>query len=163
MNFMNIKEYDIANGEGIRVSLWVAGCEHHCSGCHNPETWNSCNGREFEIDDLIYLENLLSKKEIAGISFTGGDPLSAENREEITSMSNYLKRNYPNKTQWLWTGYQWEDIKHLPIINNLDVVIDGRYEKDKRDITLKWRGSSNQRVIDVKKSIISNSVILYCD
>lgn len=163
MNFMDIKEYDIANGEGIRISLWVAGCEHHCPGCHNPETWNSCNGREFEIDDLIYLENVLSKKEIAGISFTGGDPLSADNREEITSMSNYLKRNYPNKTQWLWTGYKWEDIKHLPIINNLDVLVDGKYEKDKRDITLQWRGSSNQRVIDVKKSLINKSVVLYCN
>ena len=163
MNFMDIKEYDIANGEGIRVSLWVAGCEHHCPGCHNPETWDICNGKEFMIDHLIYLEHLLSKKEIAGITFTGGDPLSANNREEITSMSNYIKRNYPNKTQWLWTGYSWEDIKHLPIMNNIDVLIDGKYDKDKRDITLMWRGSSNQRVIDVKKSLITNSIVLYCD
>ena len=81
---MDIKEYDIANGEGIRVSLWVAGCEHHCPGCHNPETWDACNGNEFSIDHLIYLEHLLSEKEIAGITFTGGDPLSANNREEIT-------------------------------------------------------------------------------
>lgn len=160
MNYMEIKEYDIANGEGVRVSLWVAGCEHQCTGCHNPHTWNHLNGKEFTIDELIELERILSKDNIAGISFTGGDPLSANNRDMIYYISTYLKKHCPTKTQWLWTGYLWEDIKHLPIMNNIDVLIDGKYEQDKRDITLKWRGSSNQRVIDVQKSLLLKEVIL---
>ena len=106
------------------------------------------------------LERILSKDNIAGISFTGGDPLSASNRDMIYHISTYLKKHCPTKTQWLWTGYLWEDIKHLPIMNNIDVLIDGKYEQDKRDITLKWRGSSNQRVIDVQKSLLLKEVIL---
>ena len=163
MNFIKINPCDIANGEGVRVSLWVVGCEHHCPGCHNPQTWDSNNGIEFTIDDLVMIEKALSQDNIAGISFTGGDPLNPKNKDMITSISNYLKRNYPNKTQWLWTGYKWEDICDYQIMNNIDVLVDGEYIEEERDITLKWRGSKNQRVIDVKQSIISKSIILYCD
>lgn len=163
MNFIKINPCDIANGEGIRVSLWVAGCEHYCPGCHNPQTWDSNNGIEFTLDDLVTIEKALRQDNITGISFTGGDPLNPKNKDMITSISNYLKRNYPNKTQWLWTGYKWEDICDYQIINNIDVLIDGEYIEEERDITLKWRGSKNQRVIDVKQSIISKSIILYCD
>lgn len=160
MNYMEIKPYDIANGEGIRVSLWVAGCEHRCLGCHNPQTWNQSNGQQFCNFDMNNLINMLDNDNIAGITFTGGDPLHTQNREDIYKISENIKQIFPHKTQWLWTGYKWEDIKHLPIMKNLDVLIDGKYEEDKRDITLKWRGSSNQRVIDVQKSLLLEEVIL---
>lgn len=160
MNYIEIKECDIANGEGIRVSLWVSGCEHHCNECHNPQTWELKNGKKFSMSELIQIEKLLNKNYISGITFTGGDPLHPKNIDVITSISKSLKENYPNKTQWLWTGYKWEDIKHLPIMHNIDVLIDGKYEKDKRDITLKWRGSSNQRIIDVQKSLLLEKIIL---
>ena len=160
---MEIKECDIANGEGVRVSLWVAGCEHYCPGCHNPQTWNGSNGYHFCNFTMTYLLNILENENIAGITFTGGDPLYPKNREDVYKISENIKQTFPNKTQWLWTGYKWEDIKHLPLIKNLDVLIDGKYEENKRDITLKWRGSINQRVIDVQKSLLTNSVVLYCN
>ena len=163
MNYIDIKNFDIANGEGIRVSLWIAGCEHQCKGCHNPHTWHPLNGLSFCNFDMNNILKMLENNNISGITFTGGDPLYPKNREDVYKISENIKQIFPNKTQWLWTGYKWEDIKHLPIIKNLDVLIDGRYEEDKRNITLKWRGSSNQRVIDVQKSLLTNSIVLYCN
>lgn len=163
MNYHNITKDDMLNGDGLRVVLWVSGCNHHCKNCQNPQTWNKDSGIPFDLDTIFEICNQLDKPYISGITFSGGDPLLPDNREIIQAISTLVKFYYPTKTQWLYTGYKWEEIKDLPIMKYLDVVIDGQYEDDKRDITLKWRGSSNQRVIDVQESLKQNKVVLWCD
>ncbi len=163
MNYHNITKDDMLNGDGLRVVLWVSGCNHHCKNCQNPQTWNKDSGIPFDLDTIFEICNQLDKPYISGITFSGGDPLLPDNREIIQAISTLVKFYYPTKTQWLYTGYKWEEIKDLPIMEYLDVIIDGQYEDSKRDITLKWRGSSNQRVIDVQKSLKQNQVVLWCD
>lgn len=163
MNYLKIDKCSTSNGTGCRVVLWVSGCNHHCKNCQNPQTWDKDSGIPFDIDALFWVHYSLAKSYISGITFSGGDPLLPENRIIITSVSKAMKSFFPTKTQWLYTGYKWEEIKDLPIMEYLDVVVDGRYEDDKRDITLKWRGSSNQKVIDVQKSLAENKVVLWCD
>lgn len=163
MNYHNITKDDMLNGDGLRVVLWVSGCNHHCKNCQNPQTWNKDSGILFDLDTIFEICNQLDKPYISGITFSGGDPLLPDNREIIQAISTLVKFYYPTKTQWLYTGYKWEEIKDLPIMEYLDVIIDGQYEDSKRDITLKWRGSSNQRVIDVQKSLKQNQVVLWCD
>lgn len=163
MNYLKIDKYSTSNGIGCRVVLWVSGCPHKCKNCQNPQTWNENNGIGFNLDCLFEIYGYLDKSYISGITFSGGDPLSPNNRKIVREISMLTKKYYPTKTQWLYTGYKWEEIKDLPIMKYLDVVVDGRYEDDKRDITLKWRGSSNQRVIDVQKSLAENKVVLWCD
>lgn len=163
MNYHNITKDDMLNGDGLRVVLWVSGCNHHCQNCQNPQTWNRNSGIPFNLDTLFEICDYLDKSYISGITFSGGDPLFPDNREIVWAISAVIKEYYPTKTQWLYTGYKWEEIKDLPIMKCLDVVIDGQYEDDKRDITLKWRGSSNQRVIDVQESLKQNKVVLWCD
>ena len=163
MNYHNITTDDMLNGDGLRTVLWVSGCSHHCQNCQNPQTWDKNSGIPFDLDTLFEMCNYLDKPYISGITFSGGDPLLPDNREIIQAISSLIKFYYPTKTQWLYTGYKWEEIKDLPIMEYLDVVIDGQYEDDKRDVTLKWRGSSNQRVIDVQESLKQNKVILWCD
>jgi len=163
MNYHNITKDDMLNGDGLRVVLWVSGCNHHCKNCQNPQTWNKDSGIPFDLDTIFEICNQLDKSYISGITFSGGDPLFPDNREIVCTISALIKDCYPTKTQWLYTGYKWEEIKDLPIMKYLDVVIDGQYEDDKRDIALKWRGSSNQRVIDVQESLKQNKVVLWCD
>lgn len=163
MNYHNITKDDMLNGDGLRVVLWVSGCNHHCKNCQNPQTWNKDSGIPFDLDTIFEICNQLDKPYISGITFSGGDPLLPDNCEIIQAISTLVKFYYPTKTQWLYTGYKWEEIKDLPIMEYLDVIIDGQYEDSKRDITLKWRGSSNQRVIDVQKSLKQNQVVLWCD
>lgn len=163
MNYLKIDKCSTSNGIGCRVVLWVSGCNHHCQNCQNPQTWDRDKGIPFGIDALFNVHYNLEKPYISGITFSGGDPLLPDNREIICSISKMFSSCCPTKTQWLYTGYKWEEIKDLPIMKYLDVVVDGRYEDDKRDITLKWRGSSNQRVIDVQKSLAENKVVLWCD
>lgn len=163
MNYHNITKDDMLNGDGLRTVLWVSGCNHHCKNCQNPQTWNKDSGIPFDLDTIFEICNQLDKPYISGITFSGGDPLLPDNREIIQAISTLVKFYYPTKTQWLYTGYKWEEIKDLPIMEYLDVIIDGQYEDSKRDITLKWRGSSNQRVIDVQKSLKQNQVVLWCD
>lgn len=161
MNYMKITKCDIANGPGCRVTLWVSGCDHHCMNCHNAETWSTQSGVPFT---EVTLNKLLEQSKpyyISGLTFSGGDPLHPNNRDTVLKIAKIFKHTYPDKTIWLWTGYLWEEIKCLYGIENIDVLIDGEYAESLKDLSLKWRGSSNQRVIDVKKSIESNDVILY--
>ena len=162
MNYHNITKDDMLNGDGLRVVLWVSGCEHNCLGCHNPETHNIDSGIEFDADAMTELMVELDQDHIDGITFSGGDPLHLCNRKYITSIAKYIKTNMPNKTIWLYTGYTFEEVKHLPIIKYLDVIVDGRFVLSLKDNNLHWKGSSNQRVIDVKRTIQCKEIVLHC-
>lgn len=161
MNYHKLIKYDIANGLGIRVTLFVSGCTHHCEGCHNPQTWDINSGEEFTDDTLNTIIEALSPDYIRGLTLSGGDPLHPANRSAILSLVMTIKSIYPDKDIWLWTGYLYENMKSLLIFNYIDVLVDGPFLLDQRDITLKYRGSPNQRVIDIKKSLDSDSIVLY--
>ena len=163
MNYAAISKQDMLNGDGIRVVLWCSGCSLHCKNCQNPETWDKDSGQLWTEESEQELFEALDKDYITGITYSGGHPLDHYNIDVITDVAKKIKERFPNKTQWLYTGYYWENIKNLEIIEYIDVVIDGPYVDEQRDISLKWRGSSNQRVIDVKKSLELNQIVLYCD
>lgn len=160
MNYSVIKPLDIANGPGIRVSLFVSGCRNRCKGCFNPETWSFNYGQEFDGETLKELVRLLDNPNIEGLSILGGDPFEEENREAVYEICKLVKFLRPNKTIWIWSGYSWEDLNELPVTKYIDVLVDGRFEEDKKDLRLKWRGSSNQRVIDVAESLETGEVVL---
>ena len=167
MNYAKITKHDIANGRGVRVVLWVSGCSHHCTGCQNPDTWDDDYGSRFEPSDLSDIITLLREDWISGLTLSGGDPLKPSNVEICTIVAACAKSNVPNKDIWCWTGYTWDEIIARDdcndILQYIDVLVDGEFIQDKYDISLKWRGSSNQRVIDVKKSLQTGKVVLYCD
>ena len=161
MKYHNITKDDMLNGEGLRVVLWVSGCTHHCDGCQNSITWNADNGLEFGVDEFLEIWEELSQDYINGITFTGGDPLHPYNKDYIFNLSKQIKEAFPNKTIWLYTGFDWEDIKDLNIMEYIDVLIDGKFVKNLKDNNLYWRGSSNQNVIDVQKSLLENKIVSY--
>lgn len=161
MHYGIIKPLDIANGPGIRVSLFVSGCRNHCPGCFNPETWSFTYGQEFTWDTLHEIEELLKNPNVGGLSILGGDPFEPENREWVEILCAYVKHNLIGKDIWIWTGYSFEDLKDLPVMKHIDVLVDGRFEEDLKDLRLKWRGSSNQRVISVQESLESGCAIRY--
>lgn len=193
MNYHNLTYPDQNNGDGLRVVLWLSGCSHHCKGCQNPQTWNTNSGVPFDESVKEELFRELDRDYISGITLSGGDPLNEANLNGVLDLVNEIRLLFPNKSIWLYTGYEVigiqdglfvlspnvitdkvlepeemvdrinEDIKRSDIIKQCDVLIDGRYIEEKRDITLKWRGSSNQRVIDVQKSLQENKIILHCD
>lgn len=166
MNYHNITKDDMKNGDGLRVVLWVAGCSHHCPNCQNPVTWDPDDGILFDKNARKELLDIISQDYISGITFSGGDPLFESNREEVYELIEYIKSVYPNKTVWLYTGYTFNDLKKfvpIGILNKIDVIIDGPYIEKFRDTTLKWRGSSNQRVINVRKTIDTGNIVLHCD
>lgn len=163
MNYLTITHNDMLNGDGLRVVLWVSGCTLHCEDCQNQYSWDFNEGVLFDGRAKEEIFSELKKDYISGITITGGHPLEKQNIEEIEKLCKEIKINFPNKTIWLYTGFIFEEIKNYPILKYIDVLIDGRYEKELRDISLKWRGSQNQRVIDVKKSLISSEVVLWCD
>lgn len=138
------------NGTGIRVSLWVSGCEHKCNKCQNPRTWNVKSGILFDEKAEKELFDALSKDYISGITFTGGDPLFEDNLPAILSLVNKIRSSFPTKTIWLYTGYTLQECKsdllRSEIINKCDYIIDGEYIDEKRDVTAHWRGSTNQRI-----------------
>ncbi|ALR90416.1 MULTISPECIES: anaerobic ribonucleoside-triphosphate reductase activating protein [Clostridium] len=164
MYYSKIKFNDVANGPGLRLSLFTSGCTHHCKGCFQPETWNFKNGEPFTLETQKYIIEKSKNKYIAGLSLLGGDPL--DNVDGILPLlQEYRKTFAATKSIWLWTGYLFEEIlkddlksKVLPFI---DVIIDGKFEENLKDITLKYKGSTNQRVIDVKKSVDTHTVVLY--
>lgn len=164
MKYAKIRKMDIANGEGVRVSLFVQGCSFHCKNCFNQETWDFNGGKEFTTSEIQKIIELADKDYIAGLSILGGEPLHNNNVDEVFHIVATFKEKFPNKDIWLWTGFKFEDAikdsKRKLILCNIDVLIDGQFEEDKKDITLKWRGSSNQRVIDCKKSLAENKIIL---
>ena len=150
MNYHNITKEDVLNGEGVRVVLWVSGCPHHCKGCHNPETWPLNSGIEFDEEAREELFEALNRPYISGITFSGGDPLHPQNREEITKLSKLIREKFPTKNQWLYTGYLYSDVKDLEIMKSLDVIVTGEYQEQNRSPNLPWVGSHNQRVIRIK-------------
>lgn len=161
MRYHNITHDDMLNGEGLRTVLWVAGCTHHCENCHNPITWDINGGIPF--DDAAEREFFSqgSKGYIEGITFSGGDPLHPDNREEITRLAKTYKEKYPNKNIWLYTGFLWEAVSNLPVMEYIDVIVDGRFVEELKDPQLHWRGSSNQRIIDVQATLEKGEVVLY--
>lgn len=168
MNYHNIKHDDMVNGDGIRVTLFVSGCSHHCLECQNPQTWDFNSGVFFDEEAEEELFSELSKDYISGITFSGGDPI--DNFVCVYVLMKKIKKKFPDKTIWCYTGYTYEYLIHSTSMKNypgllemIDVLVDGEYKKDLRDVQLKWRGSSNQRVIDVKKSLAENKVVLWCD
>lgn len=161
MNYHNITHDDMNNGDGLRVVLWCSGCSLHCKGCQNPQTWNENSGILFDEEAKNEIFEQLTKSYISGITYSGGHPLECYNVGIVTDLAKNIKEKFPNKTQWLYTGFVWEEIKHLEIMKYLDVIVDGDYKEALRDVTLEWRGSSNQRVIDVQKSLQKNKVVLW--
>ena len=150
MKYLNILDCDIADGEGVRVTLFVSGCSHHCKGCHNPESWNPDNGKEFTEEVKEKLFKLIDRPYIDGLTLSGGDPLFCSNLIDVEKLCAEFKQRFPNKTIWLYTGFTIEEIRALKVLRYVDVVVDGRFEIDKRDITLPFRGSSNQRIVKLR-------------
>ena len=163
MRYHNITKDDMLNGDGLRVVLWVAGCGHCCKDCQNPITWDPNGGLVFDKKAKDEVFEQLSKSYISGITFSGGDPLFPTNRMEVTEFAREIRKEFPKKSIWLYTGYTWDCVKHFDVMKYVDVLVDGEYECDKRDTQLHWRGSSNQRVIEVQESLRTGSVILHCD
>ena len=149
------------NGEGLRVVLWVAGCNHQCQDCQNPITWDITGGIPFDEEAENELFTALDKPYISGITFSGGDPLHPFNRKTTFRLMRKVKEQYPSKTVWVYTGFLWEDFKDNPKMKYIDVLVDGRFIKSLKDDKLFWVGSSNQRVIDVQKTLAEGKVILY--
>lgn len=161
MRYHNITKDDMLNGDGLRVVLWVAGCSHHCRDCQNPITWNPQGGILFDENARQEIFQQLEKDYIDGITFSGGDPLHEANVKEVTGLAREIRNKFPKKTIWLYTGYLWEEIRSWEIVRYLDVVVDGRFEPQKKDLTLQWKGSYNQRVIDVPKTLELGQVVLH--
>lgn len=148
MRYHNITKDDMNNGDGLRVVLWVAGCEHHCKGCQNPCTWDKDSGVPFSEDAKKELYNQLEKAYISGITFSGGDPLATYNRDEVITLMKEIRENFPNKTIWCYSGYTIEELKDAGCnLNYIDVLVDGRYVEELRDVTYHWAGSTNQRIL----------------
>ena len=163
MRYHNITKDDMLNGDGLRVVLWVAGCSHCCEQCHNPITWDSNGGLEFDEAAKQEIFDELKKDHVHGITFSGGDPLHMANAYDVADLAKEIRENYPNKSIWLYTGGLWEEVKDMRVIPYLDVLVDGEFEVDKKDVNLHWVGSSNQRVIDVQKTLKEGKVILHED
>lgn len=160
MNYHNITVDDMLNGDGLRTVLWVSGCDHHCRGCQNPQTWCENSGIAFDDRAKAELFEALSRDYMTGVTFSGGDPLMPCNRETIAELIHEIRKTLPNKTIWLYTGSLFEEIRDLPFISEIDVIVDGPYVEALRDVQLHWKGSANQRVIDVKKTLKSGQIVL---
>ena len=150
MNYHRIESTNLSNGIGWRVVLWVSGCEHHCEGCHNPETWDYNSGKPFGKRELHKILDFMSKPYVKGLTISGGDPLAPQNRDEILSILKVVKEEFPDKDIWLYTGYNYEDVCDLDILKYVNVLVDGKFILSQRDITLPFRGSLNQRIIKLK-------------
>lgn len=164
MRFAKIKDNDIANGMGITMSFWTQGCPHRCKGCFNEETWDFNGGQEFKTEHLDYIIQNINKNNInRNLSILGGEPLCPQNIDGVISLCKTFKKIYPNKVIYLWTGYTLENFttRQKDILNYIDILIDGKFEEKNKNLSIKLRGSSNQRVIDVKKYLVKNKVVLY--
>ena len=161
MRYHNITKDDMLNGDGLRVVLWVSGCAHKCKGCHNPITWNPECGLKFDLAARNEIFTELDKDYVSGITFSGGDPLHPANIHDITELAAMIRQIYPHKTIWLYTGYQWEEVQYLDIVQYIDILVDGKFVEELKDNNLHWKGSSNQNVIDVKKSLRTGEIVIY--
>ena len=169
MKYAAIKKCDVANGPGVRVSVFVSGCNHHCKGCFNEKAWDFNYGNDFSDETIDGIIKDLDKEYITGLSLLGGEPLERENQKGLVKLVKKVKEKLPNKTIWCYTGFdyekdvmgrmyeQWPETKDL--INNIDVLVDGKFEMEKRNLNLQFRGSENQRLIDVKKSMQENKIV----
>lgn len=160
MRYHNITKDDMLNGDGLRVVLWVAGCEHRCPHCQNPVTWDINGGLEFDKAAKEEIFSELKKDYISGITLSGGDPLHVQNRDEIGALIEEITSEFPGKTIWIYSGYEWGDVQDLPFMKNVDVIIDGPFIEKLKDNSIPWRGSLNQKVIDVKKSYEVGKIVL---
>lgn len=171
MNYAEIKNVDIANGPGVRISLFVSGCPHHCKGCFNEMTWDFNYGKPYTQDTINYILELLKPDYIRGITFLGGEPMAPANQYEVLNTMRRIKEYFPSKDIWLYTGYLFDnDIMEkmsntLPytkeLVSYIDVLVDGPFIEDKKNLNLQFRGSENQRIIDVKKTLDTGNIILW--
>lgn len=159
MNYHNITHCDMLNGSGIRVTLWVAGCEHRCKNCQNPFTWDVHGGIPFDKDAYYEICTDLKQDYCAGLTLSGGDPMHTDNREVILQLCRNIKIQFPTKTIWMYTGYTFEEIKNSPILQYIDVLVDGEYMEELRDVEAQWVGSTNQRVILVQETLKQNRIV----
>ena len=169
MNYHNITYPDQNNGPGLRVVIWVSGCSHHCLECQNPQTWDKNSGIIFDNSAKEEIIEQLKNNYISGVTWSGGDPMYKNNVETVLKFTEKIHDLFPEKNIWLYTGYTFEEImndtnlKRKQLLDLCDVLVDGEYKKELRDISLHWCGSSNQRVIDVKNTFKENKIILYED
>lgn len=175
MYYTDIYKADTTNGTGIRVVLWVSGCSHHCKECHNPQTWAYNNGSLFTEETLNELLTALDKPYISGITFSGGDPLFNKNISEVYKIILTIREKLPNKDIWLYSGFTWEEIHDIyddvtvanemllrkQIVELCDVFVDGKFVLEQKNLMLKYCGSENQKVIDVKETLKQNKIILF--
>lgn len=178
MKLLDMTTCSVADGKGFRLVIWCSGCEHHCEGCHNAQSWDCSKGEKITQDTIDTILEQLELPYIYGITFSGGDPLHPENLFDVYQLCDIIKTNYPDKTIWLYTGYDFEDIwiprgSVIPqncnptrdlrngILKYINVLVDGQYIQEQRDIALAFRGSSNQRLIDVQKTLYYNSIVLF--
>lgn len=169
MNYADIKELDIQDGEGARVSIYVSGCHFHCKGCHNKEAWDFNYGKKFTEEEIKYIIDLMDNDYIAGLSILGGEPLELINQKGLVPLVNKVKEKFPNKNIWCYTGFDFErDVMGTMAKNSdttrellkyIDVVVDGKFEEENKDLKLQFRGSSNQRIIDVPQTLKCGEII----
>lgn len=160
MRYNKIRKMDISNGPGIRVSIFMQGCSFHCKDCFNSETWDFKAGKEFNDEIINKVLDLASLPHIVGLSILGGEPMHPNNREGTIKLAKAFKKRYPNKDIWAWSGYLFDELKDIEGLSYIDTLVDGRFVLEQANPTLKFRGSSNQRVIDVKKSLEAGNVVL---
>lgn len=173
MNYGTIKKHDIANGPGVRVSLFVSGCTHHCPGCFNQETWDFNYGKLFDSDVINEILEALQPSYIHGFSLLGGEPFEYKNQLGVLPLLKEIKHRFPNKDIWCYTGYDFEKdilgdmvpkwIETYDMLSYIDVLVDGEFVESKKDLALRFRGSSNQRIIKVQDSLKENRIVLWDD
>lgn len=174
MNYGEIKKNDISNGIGVRTSLFVSGCRHHCKDCFNAQTWDFSFGNAFTEQTMIEILEACEPDWINGLSLLGGEPFEPENQRVLLPFLVMFKEKFPNKDIWCYSGFTFEEITgkvksraktdvSAEMLSLIDVLVDGRFEESKKDITLKFRGSSNQRIIDVKKTLTEKRIVLYME
>ena len=164
MKYNLIRKMDISNGPGVRVSVFMQGCSFHCKNCFNSETWDFNGGKDFTDKTIDTVLDLCNKDEVKGLSILGGEPMHPSNIAGTTKLAKAFKEKYPDKNLWVWSGFKFDkDLKDKDVLNYIDVLVDGQYVDELHDPTLKWRGSSNQRVIDVQKSLKTGNIIIKND
>ena len=161
MRYNKIRKMDISNGPGVRVSIFFQGCAFHCKNCFNPETWPFDGGKEFTDETIDRVIELCGAEYVKGLSILGGEPMHPKNIEGTTKLAKRFKEVYPDKTIWAWSGFLFDEyVCKQEVAKYIDVLVDGQYVDEEHDFTLRWRGSRNQRVIDVQKSLKQNKVVL---
>ena len=162
MRYNKIRKMDISNGPGVRVSIFMQGCTFNCKNCFNPETHDFNSGKEFTDETIDTVLKLCENENISGLSILGGEPMHPKNIDGTLKLAKAFKEKFPNKNLWAWTGFKFDEyLKDKEVANYLDVIVDGQFQDELRNPTLDWRGSSNQRVIDVKNSLKQNKIVYF--